>query len=545
MKVLGPQPQINQDRCLAWNVERSPCEQACPAHVDVEGYIAAVRKRDFPLAAAIIREHLPLPATLGRVCHHPCENACKLGRLGEPVAIAELKRFIMDYVMIDGVDPVPVRQTQRERVAVIGSGPAGLAAAYDLVRKGYGITVYEASPVPGGMLAAGIPEYILPARIVEAEIDYIRKLGVDIQTDTRIGEGLSFHDLSGEGFNAFLLATGLGHSARLDIPGADLESIQYALPLLRRVNMGDKAAFQGKVVVIGGGGVAMDAARTIMRLGADEVHVACPESTTRMPALPWEVKAAEEEGVVVHTSLAPQKFVSRQGSRGAVVEFKRVVSTHVDDKGRISWTLASGDGSECTMEADSVVVAIGQTPDPSVMNSGPFNLTKQGTFQVDPVTLLTNVPGMFAAGDAVTGPNSVIDAVASGKRAAVSIDRYLKGEPFVEDRTARPPVVNQDVLPRGMRISPRRGGLVLPKHLRNREFREVNLGFSEEQAVAEAGRCLRCKTCNRCMEEYGCVAIGWSQNQTIGKITPRIDRDLCIGCMVCPQLCPYGSIEAV
>ena len=548
MKVLGTQPQINQDKCLAWNVEQSPCENACPAHVDVEGYIAAIRKGDFQQAVAIIREYLPFPATIGRVCHHPCEDACKLGRLGDPVAIMELKRFAMDYAMKDDMEPEAILRTQKERVAIIGSGPAGLAAAYDLVRGGYGVTVYEASPIVGGMLSAGIPEYILPGKIVEAEIDYIRKLGVDIQTDTRIGDRLSLDELSKQGFNAFLLATGVQKSTDLDIPGADLDGIHYALPLLRKVKMGEKAAFDGKVVVIGGGGVAMDTARTLLRLGAHEVHVACLESRTRIPAFPWEVKMAEEEGVSIHPSLAPQRFIPAQGEEGRrdiVVEFKRVASTQVSAEGQVSWTLTEGDGSECTMEADSVVIAIGQTPDPSIMDIGPLKFSGEGTFRVNPDTLSTNIPGMFAAGDAVTGPKTVIEAVASGKKAAIAIDSYLRGKPPKADHVQNPPIINDDLLPQGMRISPRQAGLVLPRHLRSRKFNEVNIGFTEKQAMAEANRCLRCKTCNRCIEDYGCVAIGWDQNQLVGKITPQIDLDLCIGCGVCPQLCPYGSMEVV
>ena len=548
MKVLGNQPRINQDRCLAWNVEQSPCEHACPAHVDVEGYITAIRKRDFQQAVAIIREHLPLPSTIGRVCHHPCEDACKQGRIGDPVSIMELKRFVMDYILEDDMEPAAIERTEKEKVAIIGSGPAGLAAAYDLVREGYGVTVYEASLIAGGMLSTGIPDYILPREIIESEIDYIRKLGVDIQTDTRIGDGLSLDELSNKGFKASLLATGVQKSTDLNIPGADLDGVQYALPLLRKVNIGERVLFSGKAVVIGGGGVAMDTARTLLRLGADEVHVACLESRTRIPAFPWEVKVAEEEGVSIHPSLAPQRFIPAQGKDGRrdiVIEFKRVASTQVSAEGRVSWTLMEGEGSEYAMEADSVVIAIGQTPDPSLMDISPLKFTEEGTFRVDPDTLSTNIPGIFSAGDAVTGPKTVIEAVASGKKAAMAIDRYLNGKPLKEDHLPTPPVVNDDVLPQGMRISPRQTGLVLPRHLRSRGFNEVNLGFTEEQAIAEANRCLRCKTCNRCIEEYGCVAIGWGQNQSVGKITPQIDQDLCIGCGVCPQLCPYDSMEVV
>jgi NADPH-dependent glutamate synthase beta subunit-like oxidoreductase len=512
----------------------------------VEGYINAIRNGNLQQAVAVLREYLPLPATIGRVCHHPCENACKLSRIDEPVAICELKRFVADLGLRSAASLAPIRRTRKERVAIIGSGPAGLAAAYDLVRKGYGVTVYEASPKAGGMLTAGIPEFILPREVVELEIDYIKGLGVDIKTSVRIGEQLSFDDLFKQGSSALLLATGAQKSSQLQIPGADVEGVLYALPLLQKIGMGGKVSFRGKVLVIGGGGVAMDAARTVKRLGANEVRIVCLESRTEMPAFPWEIHAAEEEGVEIRASLAPQRFTldHASGSRKVVVaKFRKVASTQVDAEGNVSWTLVEGTDGECTMEADSIVVAIGQTPDPSCAESSQLKIGRRGTFLVDPDTLMTSVRGIFAAGDAVTGPKTVIEAVAAGKKAAIAIDRYLRGKLLKDRGMPMPRVVNADVLPQAMKVAPRRQGVAMPTHMRFRGFDEVNLGFTQKDAIEEAKRCLRCKTCNRCMEVYGCVAIAWGPNEKLGKISPQIDKDICIGCAVCPQLCPYNSIE--
>ncbi len=505
-KQLRLLSQIHGEKCWPSVDKLSPCEEACPLYTDVPSYIIAISQGKFKEALAVIRETNPFPSICGRVCHHPCEAECNRALVDEPIAIQWLKRFVADWELKSGKRPVPVKRTKKERVAVIGSGPAGLTAAYDLVRQGYGVSVYEASPIAGGMLIVGIPNFILPREIVEAEIDYIRALGVDIKTNICVGNGLSLDDLWKKGVNAILLASGAQKSVQLPFPDTEVENVYYALPLLRKVNMGERVAFGGRVVVIGGGNVAIDVARTALRLGADEVHIACLESRSDMPAFSWEIEAAEKEGVKIHTSLAPQKFTAtrRDGKESIAIDFKRVASTDVDGEGRISWTLMEGAGSEYTMGANSVVVAIGQAADPSYAKGGQVKLDGRGTFAVDPDTLATNVPGIFAAGDAVTMRGTVTEAIAMGHRAAISIQRYLQGQ----HSRGNGAVVAKEIL----KIDPEMTSLWLTRKARwgmpslqpndaVRTFSEVNLGYTEMEAIEEAKRCLNCRMCANCI--YG------------------------------------------
>jgi len=497
--------QIHGEKCWPSVDKLSPCEEVCPIHTDVPSYVIAIAQGKFKEALAVIRETNPFPSICGRVCHHPCETECNRALIDEPIAIEWLKRFVAEYGLKNGRRPAPVKQTKNERVAIIGSGPAGLTAAHDLVRQGYGVTVFEASPIAGGMLTAGIPGFILPRHIVEAEIDYIKALGVDIKTNTRIGDGLSLDHLSKLGFNAFVLATGAQKSAQLPIPGTDLKNVYYALPLLRQVNLGERVPFRGKVVVIGGGGVALDAARTARRLGATEVHVTCLESREDMPAFAWEIEAAKREGIRIHTSLAPQRFTAKHGgdgSRGIIIEFKRVASTQVDAEGRISWTLVEGAGADYTMEADSIIVAIGQTPDPSCTDGSRVKVSRRGTFVVDSTTLATNVPGVFAAGDAVTLRGTVTEAIAMGREAASSIHRYLQGQDLKKNRT--PPAketlkIDPEMTSHWLTRKTRWGMPSLSANDAVRTFSEADLGYTEAEAIEEAKRCLNCRMCVNCI----------------------------------------------
>jgi NADPH-dependent glutamate synthase beta subunit-like oxidoreductase len=461
----------------------------------------------FKEALAIIRETNPFPSICGRVCHHPCEAECNRALVDEPVAIQWLKRFAADYGLKNSKKPAPIKKTKKERVAVIGSGPAGLTAAYDLVRQGYGITVYEALPAVGGMLIAGIPEFVLPRSIVEAEIEYIRALGVNIRTGTCIGDVLSLEDLSNLGFDAFLLATGAQSSNKLKISGTELTNIHHALPLLQRVKSGEKIPFRGRVVIIGGGNVAIDTARTVRRLGSSDVHIACLESRRDMPAFPWETEAAEREGIKIHMSLAPQRFIPRHGGngrKGIIIDFQRVASTQFDTEGLISWTLLEGAGCEYSMEADSVVVAIGQSNDPSYAYSTGLAITQRGNFIADPDTLATNIPGIFAAGDAVSTRGTVTEAIAMGHKAAISIHRYLRGQDLRGNRTAAakevlridPKLTSPWLTSKSRWTTP-----MLPPGDAVRTFEEPNLGYTEAEAMEEAKRCLNCRMCANCI--YG------------------------------------------
>jgi NADPH-dependent glutamate synthase beta subunit-like oxidoreductase len=380
-----------------------------------------------------------------------------------------------------------------------------LSAAYDLIRQGYAVTVYEAASSAGGMLTAGIPTFILPREIINAEITMIKALGVEIKTNLPIGKAMSLEELWKLGFKAILLATGAHKSIPLPIPGADLNDIHNALPLLKKVNSGGKIPFRGKVVVIGGGAVAMDGARMVKRLGADEVHVACLESRRDMPAYPWLIEAAEKEGAKIHASLAPQKFTARarqDGKNGIFVEFQRVASTRVDEEGRISWTLMEGPGCKYDMEADSVILAIGQAPDSSYAEKTGVKISGRGTFAVKADTLATDVPGVFAAGDAVSLRGTVIEAIAAGQKAARSIHSYLQGRDLAANPPGKEVLKIDPELTASWLIRKSRWGMPsLSSKDSIRTFDEVELGYTRAAAIEEAKRCLNCRMCVNCL--YG------------------------------------------
>lgn len=495
---------IHVERCWPQITKLSPCEAACPLHMDIPSYIIAISQGDAKTALSVIREMNPLPSVCGRACHRPCENECNRGVVDRPVAIQWLKRYAAEWG--DSEKPSPMPRTREEMVAIVGSGPAGLTASHDLVKKGYGVTIFEASSIAGGILSSVMPSFVLSPEAVQADISYIKNLGVQIHTNVRIGKDVGLAGLWRQGYKAILIAIGLQKSAELEIPGADLAGVSLAMPVLREAKSGRLQSMQGKVWVIGGGGVAVDVARTALRLGAREVHLACLESSQDMPAFKWEIESATKEGVKIHPSLAPQEFVSRDGKVGGI-NFKRVKSTSVDSEGRVRWNLMGGSGSDYAVDADAVVVAIGQIPDMSGLLGEALeslNITTGGGFAVNKQTLETNVPGIFAAGDISATGGTITDAMAAGRRAAASIDQYLRGTPVEEVKES------QEII----RIKPeqvadyftRRERWEMPRLLPKeavRTFHEVELGYQEWQAVEEAKRCLNCRTCANCIFERG------------------------------------------
>lgn len=497
--------QIHGEKCWPSVDKLSPCEEACPIHTDVPSYVIAISQGRFKEALEVLRGTNPFPSVCGRVCHHPCETDCNRALLDEPIAISWLKRSAADYGLVNGQKVTPVQKTKKEKVAIVGSGPAGLSTAYDLIRQGYPVTVYEGSPVVGGMLTTGIPTFLLPREIVTAEIGMIRALGVEIKTNVLIGTAITLDNLRKKGFNAILLATGAHKSVPLPIPGVEQKNVYYALPLLKTINRGEKIPFQGKVVVIGGGAVAMDVARMVKRLGAGEVHATCLESRKDMPAYPWLIEAAEKEGVKIHTQLAPQKFTARapdDGKKGISIEFHRVASTRMDEEGRISWTLMEGAGSKYDMEADSVILAIGQAPDPSYAEGIGAKVSGRGTFVVNGDTLATNLPGVFAAGDAVTMRGTVIEAIAAGQKAAKSIIRYFQGKDLSLSSLAKEVMkIDPEMTAPWLTRKARWGMPSLPGKDAIRTFDEVDLGYIKVAAIEEAKRCLNCRMCVNCL--YG------------------------------------------
>ncbi|MFC1847799.1 NAD(P)-binding protein [Chloroflexota bacterium] len=477
----------------------SPCRIGCPAHISVQGYVALIAAGKYKESLDLIREENPFPAVCGRICTHPCETKCTRGQLDEPISICQLKRFVADDVMSSGNDTPPQPMASKDKkVAIVGSGPGGLTAAYYLALWGYQPTVFEALPVAGGMLAVGIPSYRLPKDILNAEIDFIKSVGVEIKTNTPVGDSLTLKDLQTQGYEATFIAIGAHKNNSMDVEGEDLDGVVPAVGFLRDANLGKSVKVGDKVAVIGGGNVAMDAARTALRLGAKEVSIVYRRSRQEMPAAEEEIEEAEEEGIALRYLAAPTRIIGSGGSVGAL-ECVKMELTEPDESGRRRPVPIKG--SEFKLDVDMVIPAIGQSSDLSFLGpDGQFEVGRGSTIKTDDVTLETGIPGVFAGGDVVLGPATVIQAVAAGKEVSISIDRYLRGEDLRAGRERD--FTEVDVPLEGIEKSAR---VITPKvspDERKRDFREVALKFSEEIAKAEAERCLDCGLCSEC---YQCV----------------------------------------
>jgi len=488
-----------------------PCRAACPAGVNVQAYVALASQGKFEEALETIRRDIPFPAVCGRVCFHQCERECERAKVDDPIAINALKRFVADYELKkERREPKPIPVTQEERVAIVGSGPCGLTAACELVRKGYSVTVFEALPEPGGMLRFGIPDYRLSKENLDAEVDFIRTLGVNIETNTCIGKDLSLEDLSRKGYKAIFIAIGAQKSRRLDIEGEDLEGVMHALDFLREVNLHMKVTLGKKVVIIGGGNVAIDAARTAIRLGAKETYTLYRRSKDEMTANSEEVEQAEKEGMKISFLVSPKRIIGEDG-RCTGVELVRMKLGEPDASGRRRPIVI--EGSQFVMDADTIIVAVGESSDTSFLPKE-LKVDNRGTITVDPVTLQTNIPYIFAGGDSTAGPATVVDAIAAGREAAISIDRYLKGLDLKlgrGEKARRVEAVSKERVPK----KARQAMPLLPVDQRIGNFREIELGFTEEMAVEEAKRCLSCGGCSECLEcEKVCKAEAIDHHQT-------------------------------
>ncbi len=486
----------------------SPCRDACPVNTRAQGYVALVREGRYADALRVIKEENPFPGICGRICNHRCETACNRGLLDEPIAIKDLKRFLVDQVYKQPRAPIAaVPHTRSERIAIIGSGPCGLTAAMDLVKQGYAVTVFESLPVAGGMLRVGVPEYRLPSAIVDREVQDIIDLGVELRLNTTV---TNLDALFEEGFNAVLIAVGAHEGKKLRIPGADLDGVLINTRFLRDTRLGNPPDVRGRdILVLGGGNVAIDVARTAVRLGAAKVKMACLESRDKMPAHPWEIHEAEEEGIQVYPAKTFVKILDDGRGRVAGVETLDVKFMEFDSEGRLN--LDTIEGSNKVISCDTVIFSIGQAaglafipPDTGV------GVTRRGTVAVNPNTCAATRPGVFAAGDAATGTAFVIEGVAAGHTAAESIHLYLQGEPLERPpRALELPVVKltraeiDARVARGeVRAQPRVKMAALEAATRVRSFDEVSLGYTEEEAKAEASRCLSCGICSECLSCY-------------------------------------------
>ncbi|MBW1861744.1 MAG: FAD-dependent oxidoreductase [Deltaproteobacteria bacterium] len=474
----------------------SACQHACPAGIDVPNYVAAIAVGKYAKAVEIIRERNPFPAVCGRICVHPCELKCRRGELDQPVSIRSLKRFASDWYFEhtdSAIKPFPV--TKSRKIAVVGAGPAGLTCAYFLAKMGYKVTVFEAQPVAGGMLGITIPEFRLPREVIMNEVNYIEKCGVEIRYNSPIDANHTVNDLTKEGFDSVFIAAGAQASRRIGIPGEEdtLDGLLYGLDFLTEIRMGKKIPLEGNTVVIGGGNVAIDVARTALRVGAEGVQLFCLESREEMPAWEKEIEEAIEEGIAINSSWGPKRIINRDG-RVSGVEFVKCVAVF-DDEGQFNPTL--DENINQIVEAENVIVSIGQAPDASFLSEdGQLERVLWGTLAIDENTLSTNIPGIFAGGDFTTGPTYVIRAIASGRRAAISINQYLQGDTgrieIFDEKTEMSEDAGLALDEESAEDKPR-----IPVRLENpdervKDFREIEKGFTEEQALLEAQRCLRC-----------------------------------------------------
>jgi len=490
--IYRPFPQAVPNAFVIDKRGYPPCRVACPAGVNAQGYVALVSQGKFREALEVLRRTMPFAGVCGRVCTHPCELECERGKVDEAVSIRSLKRFMADYELKVGREKAtPIERTKEEKVAIVGSGPAGLACAYDLIREGYPVTVFETAPHSGGLLRYGIPEYRLPKRVLDNEISYIQELGVEIKTNTSVK---SLEDIFNQGYGAIFLATGAGVSQKMGIPREDAEGVTHALDFLKQVSSGVKVDLGQRVVVIGGGNAAVDAARVAKRLGAKEVTIVYRRSRAEMPAVSTEVNEAEREGVKLHILAAPARVLTKD-ERVTAIQCIRMELGEPDASGRRRPVPIKG--SEFNIDVDSVIIAVGQGVDKTALPKE-LEYTGWGTLAVDQVTLQTNIEGVFAGGDVVSGPADVIAAIAAGKEVAISIDRYLRGVDLKEGRPT-PMKRVKEVSKKGVEARARQAMPILD--LKKREgFTEVELGFDEKTAIAEAKRCLNCGVCSECME---------------------------------------------
>lgn len=605
---------------LDWLDSNFPCMAACPVHTEAGRYVALIEEGRYREAYHVARRPNPFASICGRICAAPCETVCRRGKLDQPIAIRALKRFVCERYGVESmVDLEKLKEvfgkTVRKngiKVAVIGAGPAGLSCAHDLALLGYEVTVFEAQTVAGGMLRLGVPEYRLPRELIRLEVNAILSLGVELKLNSAIGRDFSLADLKQQGFQAFFISIGAHKSRDLQIPGVELDGVLRAVDFLLNVNLGYRVELGQKVIVIGGGNVAIDVARTAarqervevghvtevaealdvarsaVRFGAKEVHMVCLEDWHEMPATKAEIEEALEERIQIHPRKGPNRIIGRDGK---VVGLETIDCLSVfDEQGRFHPTFAPH--TEQFMEADTVIMAIGQTSDLSwIRPEDGIEVTPRNTIKVDPTTLATTAPGVFAGGDVSFGPRNAIDAIANGKRAARSIHQFLMGkniegvELSLSEREVEIIVHDTKQYKRAWGYE-KKQRVPIPALPIDRRIgvAQVELGYTEHQAIEEASRCLHCwvntvfepkgeETGTECILCGGCVdicpencidlvaldrvdadesilselegeydvAIRGQTGDLVGSVMIK-DEDVCIRCGLCAMRCPVGCI---
>ncbi len=485
----------------AYIPENAPCVAACPAQIDVPGYLRAIARGEMEAACALIMEKAPFPGILGRICPHPCESACKRGGVNAPIAICAAKRYAADKAGGDFAPIFAPGQDSGHSVAVIGAGPAGLTAAFFLRKKGHRVTVFEAREKAGGMMRYGIPRYRLPERVLDQEVQRVLAMGVTLKTGLKLGPDFKVQDLKEEGFEAVFVAVGAQLAKKIEIEGIDLENVAWGVDFLVSVAEGRPPRVGRRVLVVGGGNVAVDVALTARRLGADQVTLACLESRQEMPANPWEIDMALEEGIQMLYSWGPSRIMGNEGKVSGV-ELTRCLSVF-DEEGRFCPFF---DETKKTVRADQVILAVGQASETAFCEDFCFLEetdvlpVKEGLIVVEETTQATPLPGVFAGGDAASGPKTVIEAIAAGRRAAASIDRHLGGDgsfplgrktPEKDCRALEAQLDTVKGTP-GFADRKREEAPRLAVSERDSPFDEVELCMEDAQAVREARRCLQC-----------------------------------------------------
>ncbi|WP_097015370.1 FAD-dependent oxidoreductase [Anaerocolumna aminovalerica] len=514
-------PDYRTNRLNVVESGTSPCKTECPAHISIQGYIKLASQGRYTEALELIKHENPFPAVCGRICPRKCESACTRGDIDSPIAIDEIKKFIAEQDLNMKNRYVPEKRHEYgKKIAVIGAGPAGLSCAYYLAIDGYQVTVFEKQKVLGGMLTLGIPSFRLEKNVVNSEIEVLRALGVQFKTQVEVGKDISLKDLRAQGYKAFYLAIGAQAGRKLGIEGEDSEGVITGIEFLRNINLGNDLTVNGKTVVIGGGNVAIDVARTAVRTGASEVNMFCLESREDMPALEEEIEEALAEDIIINNSRGPKRILTENG-RTAGVEFMKCISIY-DENGKFNPIYDESD--VITVKADHVLLSVGQSIDlGSLIEGSGIELNPNRTIKADPFTYQTGEPDVFTGGDVLTGPRFAIDAIAAGKQGAISIHRYVQpGQSMIIGRDRREyHAFDKENLNLGdYDRQPRQSAGHIAGVSSKSTFKDPRSTFTDEQVKKETERCLSC-------------------GATV------VDEYLCVGCGACTMRCKFDAISLI